>query len=430
MSLVLERRASKDEILELYLNDVYLGQRGSFAIHGVAEAARLFFGKDVANLSLQRSGADCRRDSESRPAVAVREPRARRRAPQRRPAARWPTRSSSRPRRPSAPSRSRCRSWRAPSTTRRRTSWTWSASRWPQAFPGVTAQTGRVDVFTTLDLNLQRAALDAVRERPGQRRQAAGTPEASAAGAGRADRRGSAHRRDSRDGWRALVQPVAVQPRDRGAAPAGFGVQAVRLSSRRSSAPPKKGARISRQPRSPWTSRRRSPSTTRCGSRRTTTPTTARSPGVARWRCRATSARFRSGEPIGFDQVAALWRRVGVGTPPRPFPAITLGVFELTPLEVAQAYTLFVNDGRVRPLTSIQRIETAERELLPEAAGAEARRASRHDVSGHEHDAQRHQRRHRAPAPAPRASRSTPRARPARPTTCATPGSSASRRSC
>ncbi|TMJ93680.1 MAG: penicillin-binding protein 1B, partial [Actinobacteria bacterium] len=34
MSIVLERRASKDEILELYLNDVYLGQRGSFAVHG------------------------------------------------------------------------------------------------------------------------------------------------------------------------------------------------------------------------------------------------------------------------------------------------------------------------------------------------------------------------------------------------------------
>ena len=75
MSLVLERRATKDEILELYLNDVYLGQRGSFAIHGVAEAARLFFGKDVANLSLSRSGADRRRDPESRPAIAVRESR-------------------------------------------------------------------------------------------------------------------------------------------------------------------------------------------------------------------------------------------------------------------------------------------------------------------------------------------------------------------
>ena len=45
-------RASKDEILEMYLNDVPLGQRGSFAICGVSEASRLFFGKDVSNVSL------------------------------------------------------------------------------------------------------------------------------------------------------------------------------------------------------------------------------------------------------------------------------------------------------------------------------------------------------------------------------------------
>ena len=84
MSLVLERRASKDEILELYLNDVYLGQRGSFAIHGVAEASRIFFGKDVANISIERSGADRRRDPEPGLALAVRQSEARRRAPQRR----------------------------------------------------------------------------------------------------------------------------------------------------------------------------------------------------------------------------------------------------------------------------------------------------------------------------------------------------------
>ena len=52
MSLILERKATKEEILELYLNDVYLGQRGSFAVHGVAEAARLFFAKDISNISL------------------------------------------------------------------------------------------------------------------------------------------------------------------------------------------------------------------------------------------------------------------------------------------------------------------------------------------------------------------------------------------
>ena len=52
MALVLESRFTKDQILELYLNDVTLGQRGPFEIHGVAEAARIFFGKDVSNLTL------------------------------------------------------------------------------------------------------------------------------------------------------------------------------------------------------------------------------------------------------------------------------------------------------------------------------------------------------------------------------------------
>ena len=52
LSLILTIRASKDDILEMYLNDVPLGQRGSFAIFGVSEASRLFFGKDVSNISL------------------------------------------------------------------------------------------------------------------------------------------------------------------------------------------------------------------------------------------------------------------------------------------------------------------------------------------------------------------------------------------
>ena len=52
VSLVLSQRATKDEILEMYLNAVPLGQRGSFAIVGVSEAARLFFGKDVSNLTI------------------------------------------------------------------------------------------------------------------------------------------------------------------------------------------------------------------------------------------------------------------------------------------------------------------------------------------------------------------------------------------
>jgi penicillin-binding protein 1B len=55
LAFVLERRATKQEILELYLNDIYLGQSGSFSINGVGEAARIYFRKDVSNLTLPES---------------------------------------------------------------------------------------------------------------------------------------------------------------------------------------------------------------------------------------------------------------------------------------------------------------------------------------------------------------------------------------
>ena len=55
LAFVLERRATKQEILELYLNEIYLGQSGSFSINGVGEAARMYFRKDVGNLTLPES---------------------------------------------------------------------------------------------------------------------------------------------------------------------------------------------------------------------------------------------------------------------------------------------------------------------------------------------------------------------------------------
>ena len=41
LAFVLERRAEKKDILELYMNEVYLGQVGSFSIQGVGQAARM-----------------------------------------------------------------------------------------------------------------------------------------------------------------------------------------------------------------------------------------------------------------------------------------------------------------------------------------------------------------------------------------------------
>ncbi|MGH7165188.1 MAG: transglycosylase domain-containing protein, partial [Nitrospiraceae bacterium] len=50
-ALMLELKYGKDEILESYLNEIYLGQVGSVSIYGVGEAARWYFGKPVQDLS-------------------------------------------------------------------------------------------------------------------------------------------------------------------------------------------------------------------------------------------------------------------------------------------------------------------------------------------------------------------------------------------
>ena len=52
MAIELERRFSKQEIFQLYANEVYLGNRGSFVMRGFGEAAQAYFGKDVRDLSL------------------------------------------------------------------------------------------------------------------------------------------------------------------------------------------------------------------------------------------------------------------------------------------------------------------------------------------------------------------------------------------
>ena len=62
IALILELRLTKEQIFTMYANEVYLGQRGSFAIHGFDEQ----FGKDLPELTLQAStlariitGAEC-----------------------------------------------------------------------------------------------------------------------------------------------------------------------------------------------------------------------------------------------------------------------------------------------------------------------------------------------------------------------------------
>ena len=51
-ALILEHRLTKDQILVLYANQVYLGQHDSFSIYGFGEAASVYFNKDLSALTL------------------------------------------------------------------------------------------------------------------------------------------------------------------------------------------------------------------------------------------------------------------------------------------------------------------------------------------------------------------------------------------
>ena len=51
-ALVLETKYKKEEILESYLNEIYLGQAGFVSIYGVGEAAHRYFGKNLPDLTI------------------------------------------------------------------------------------------------------------------------------------------------------------------------------------------------------------------------------------------------------------------------------------------------------------------------------------------------------------------------------------------
>ncbi|MGI8735188.1 MAG: transglycosylase domain-containing protein [Pyrinomonadaceae bacterium] len=55
LAFALERRLSKEDIFALYCNEVYLGQRGSVIARGIDQAAAIYFGKELKELSLNEA---------------------------------------------------------------------------------------------------------------------------------------------------------------------------------------------------------------------------------------------------------------------------------------------------------------------------------------------------------------------------------------
>ena len=55
LAFSLERRLSKQDIFALYCNEVYLGQRNVVAVRGVDQAARIYFGKELKDVTLNEA---------------------------------------------------------------------------------------------------------------------------------------------------------------------------------------------------------------------------------------------------------------------------------------------------------------------------------------------------------------------------------------
>ena len=357
MSIALERRLSKDKVIELYLNDVYLGQRGSFAIHGVPEAARLFFGKDVSNISLVEAATiagviqappryspfnNPERAKERRNTVlrAMAETGFITTADAER-AAREPVQIVARALESEAPH---------------------FVDYLTQELQERSKASGAVDVYSTLDLHLQRIAQDAVRE-----------------GLTRVD--AILARRKPRFPQAALI---AIDPRT-GDILAMVGGRSYNQSqfNRAVSAKRQPGSVFKpfvylaaferaeadgRTDITPATIVVDEPTSFTFNNQQWTPgnydneydgPITLRR-ALAHSRNIAT---IKVAESTGFDNVASFWRRFGIGTTPKGYPSIALGVFEATPFDMATAYTVFPNAGTIRPLRAIARIVGAGKEL-------------------------------------------------------------------
>ncbi|MCC7126055.1 MAG: PBP1A family penicillin-binding protein [Acidobacteria bacterium] len=363
MSLILETKATKDEILELYLNDVYLGHRGSFALHGVAEAARMFFGKDVTNLTLPEAALVAgviQSPYNHSPFTSMDRARERRNVVLRAMAdadyisAEAATRASDE----NIVVVARALDNEAPYFV------DYMSQALDENFPGITARSAALDIYTTLDLNFQRAAQDAVRD-----------------GLARVDE-ALARRKTSGGPRRAQAALVAVDPRT-GDILAMVGGRSYNQSQFN------RAVQARRQPGStfkPFVYLAAFEQAVADG-RTDLSPATLVWDEPTTWtyndqewapknyedeydgqitlrRALALSrnmATIKIAEQTGFDRVAALWNRTGLGTEKlRGYPSIALGVSELSPVEVATAYTLFANHGTIAPLRALLRVVSGE----------------------------------------------------------------------
>ncbi len=349
ITLQLEQKLNKEQIFEFYANQVPLGRRGSFDIHGFGEAARAYFGKDLSGLTLAESATL---------AGLIQKP-------------------------------SRLNPYRHPDAARERrnlvllmmkengyiTSAQYESAAaeplklMPAALESTEApyfvdlvndelqsefgdydfQTSTYRVYTTVDLNLQRAAAEAVRlgmqevdQRLSRRRWPKGEtpPQAQCALVALDPETGAIKALVGGRDYGASQLDRALAKRQPGSSFKPF-VYAAALSTGLAGGP---------QIITPVTRILDEP-TTFYFDDRPYSPENFEKKYYGEVTLRTALAKslnvpaVRLAEMVGYDAVESLAKRAGMNIDIRATPAIALGAYEVTPIEVAGAYTIFANQG-------------------------------------------------------------------------------------
>jgi penicillin-binding protein 1B len=345
LASVVERRLSKEEIFALYCNEIYLGQRGSVAVRGVQQAARLYFGKELKDLSLAEAATI---------AGMIQSPG--RYAPDRRP-------EQSRARRNAVIAAmlrdghinaEEARAASAEPVAVIPSAASQSAAVAPHFIDYVNRSTdalqteGDLRVYTTLDLELQQLAEEAVNSqlarldkvfKKGKRPQAAlvaldpRTGHVLAMVGGRDYAASQLNRAtDARRQPGSVFKPVVY------AAALEGGVSPLTL--------------VLDAPRDFRYDRRAHYRPANYGGGYTMNEVTMRTALVRSLNVVTVDAAMRA----GLTRVASLAEDLGLPRP-EPYPSLALGTTEVTPLEVASAYTAFAAGGRLARPTPLARVE-------------------------------------------------------------------------
>jgi penicillin-binding protein 1B len=371
LATLIEWRYSKPQILEAYLNEIYLGQRGGLAVRGVGAAAGAYFRKEIHQISPAEAAllaGMVRAPNSYSPAVNPDRARTRRDVVLARmrelgtlSAADWETARAQPVRVPS------------PATAQPAPYFTDHVRiELEQRFGDVRANAG-TSVFTSLDMALQRVAEAAVvrgldqletrfprlrREEPGRRLQAAlvaldpATGEIRALVGGRdylgsQFNRATLARRQPGSAFKPFVFLAALRPHD--------GTAALTAASLVDDVPITLTVG-----RNTWSPRNYND---RYEGRVTVRRALEQS---------LNSATIRVAEAAGLPRVIETARELGFTGDLVAVPAAALGVFEATPLEVGRAYLPFVNGGIRPPGAFAVRAVRDQDEALEPADAAEA----------------------------------------------------------